>query len=345
MVNAHGLSRSIPQAIKREVRQRSKFGCVMCRCAFYQYEHIDPPFETAREHSPDNICCLCGRCHDSVTRGRISKAAVRVAYNRVQGQSNEDAGPPIGPLDYHDGRAQLAIGGLVYASAVRTMLRYHGEDLITVRPGIDGEQGSISAVFTDDEGDIILRLVENEWVGDLENWDIEVTGARIVVRKKLGEIALAIRLEPPGRVVVERLDMRFWDGHLLASEYTYAAGRHIQADAWVWVWINIAIHHADPGCVAIEYADPQVLQQRATAHRHQGSSMASADGRFLSSGVSGVAFIPAGICVASMCMRGFNVYQMVYGFRSIGELRECVFHRSAELPQFLSSGVLNLGVP
>ena len=40
--NRHGLSRHIPASVTREVRQRSKFGCVMCRIGFYEYEHINP---------------------------------------------------------------------------------------------------------------------------------------------------------------------------------------------------------------------------------------------------------------------------------------------------------------
>ncbi len=79
-VNKHGLSRYIPQHIKRELRQRSRFGCVICRRGFYQYEHIDPPFEDAKTHVPDRMCCLCGSCHDAVTRGQLSKALLLQKY-------------------------------------------------------------------------------------------------------------------------------------------------------------------------------------------------------------------------------------------------------------------------
>jgi len=33
--NRHGLHRRIPAAVEREVRQRCKFGCVICRAGFY----------------------------------------------------------------------------------------------------------------------------------------------------------------------------------------------------------------------------------------------------------------------------------------------------------------------
>lgn len=106
-VNKYGLSRYIPAEVRREVRQRSKFGCVLCRCGFYQYEHIDPTFEDATEHDPDYICCLCGACHDLITRGHFSKEAIKLAYRKVQDSALEKVSPPIGPLDFHDGNAEL----------------------------------------------------------------------------------------------------------------------------------------------------------------------------------------------------------------------------------------------
>lgn len=42
MVNQHGLQRGIPDPIKREIRQRSKFDCVVCRSGLFNYEHIEP---------------------------------------------------------------------------------------------------------------------------------------------------------------------------------------------------------------------------------------------------------------------------------------------------------------
>lgn len=72
-------------------------------------------------------------------------------------------------------------------------------------------------MFTDEKGNAVLELDENEWVGSLEAWDIEVEGQRITVRQQLGVIALQLRLEPPSGIVVERLDMRIGEHHVLVS--------------------------------------------------------------------------------------------------------------------------------
>jgi len=40
--NKFGLSRTIPEAIKSQIRRDDGYGCVVCGNALYQYEHIDP---------------------------------------------------------------------------------------------------------------------------------------------------------------------------------------------------------------------------------------------------------------------------------------------------------------
>ncbi|MEI6847979.1 MAG: hypothetical protein WCK32_08115 [Chlorobiaceae bacterium] len=174
--NLHGLSRSIPEQVKREVRQRSKFGCVVCRYGFYEYEHIAPSFETATTHDPANICCLCSSCHSAVTRGQRSKSSVAAAYAAIQAKTSEDASNPFGPLDFYGGWAELRIGGLHYNPLIQTVLRVHGEDIIKIIPSDAKRQGSISAIFFDEASNPVLALDKNEWEGSTENWDINVVG-------------------------------------------------------------------------------------------------------------------------------------------------------------------------
>jgi hypothetical protein len=133
-VNRQGLGRDIPAHVRREVRRRSKFGCVICRDGFCIYEHLDD-FVGVEVHDPSRICLLCESCHGRITRKQWSKDRARLAYEHVQAQSREEAGEPRGPLDFHAGQAELAIGDLLYAPAVASVLRYFGEDLIRLTPG------------------------------------------------------------------------------------------------------------------------------------------------------------------------------------------------------------------
>ncbi len=67
--NKYGLKRSIPAEVKREVRKRCGFGCVICGNGIDDYEHVDPPFKDAKEHDPNGIALLCPNCHAKKTRG------------------------------------------------------------------------------------------------------------------------------------------------------------------------------------------------------------------------------------------------------------------------------------
>lgn len=77
--NKFGLTRNIPESVKRKIRQYCGFGCVVCGISIGHYEHIDPSFKDAVEHDPQKIAYLCGACHDKVSRGFWSKEKIKKA--------------------------------------------------------------------------------------------------------------------------------------------------------------------------------------------------------------------------------------------------------------------------
>lgn len=321
--NRYGLSRHIPASVAREVRQKSRFRCVLCRAGFYEYEHIDPAFEEARVHDPDHICCLCSSCHGAVTRGQRSKASVAAAYKAIQAKTIEEVGRPIGPLDFYGGNAELSIRGLRYSPLVKTVLRYHGVDIIKVVPGDRFKPGTISATFTDEAGVPILELIENGWEGSTANWDIEIVGPRITVRSQSGTTPLRLRLDPPGIIVIERLDMRIRGGHLLVSESAYAAGRYLNNGSIIWVHAQLGITQTAETAAAIEFALPEELLARDKATAAQGQSLRSSDGMIVTSSGAGCMLIPAGIAIASLC-GGFQLYGYACGTRPLDGVRRMV---------------------
>jgi hypothetical protein len=133
--NRHGLSRYIPADIALDVRRRSKFGCVICRCAIYQYEHIEPEFADARQHRAENICLLCGGCHDRVTRGRLSKETVRGKYEEVQ--RSDAIRRPFENLDLSTNSPSVVIGSATFEPS-KCLFRINGENILAITPPQDG---------------------------------------------------------------------------------------------------------------------------------------------------------------------------------------------------------------
>lgn len=334
--NKHDLSRNIPAKVKRKVREQSKYGCVICRSGFYQYEHI-APFEDVKAHDPEHICCLCGRCHDAVTRGHLSKEAVVAAYSRIRGGGNE-VEPPTGPLDFHAGFAAIRIGGLEYPPTLRTLVRYHGTDVVTVMPGSHGSPGRISAIFTDDDGHPILELRENEWVGQTQGWDIEVIGKRLTVRKSSGETALVLRMDFPGTLVLERLDMRIGDAHLIVGEQAYAVGRYVVDGTIFWVHANLAIPRTGPNAVAIEFTEEAILTTRLAALEGKGQYLQTDDGNIMMGSPHGCVFKRLGISIAYQC--ALQLYKMAAGTRPIRGVRDVVWNHPQHICEYLGVGTI-----
>jgi len=230
--NRFGLSRHIPANVALEVRRRSKFGCVVCRCAIYQYEHIDPEFSDATEHNPDHICLLCGGCHDRVTRGRLSKERVRRDYLNVQ--QSVAVRRPFEEFDLTSGLFTVSIGASVFTHSQK-LLCINDECILAITAPIDGASfPTLNGVFYDRFGRESFRIADNVWEGQPSCWDLEVIGQRITVKTDGGKVALQIDITPPDKIHIRALDMYKDNCHLIASDEELCIGQvHDQAHTYI----------------------------------------------------------------------------------------------------------------
>src|SRR5689334_10952129 len=61
----------ISASMKRAVRQRCGFGCVICGIPVYDYDHIED-HSKVKEHSESNLTLLCPIHHRTKTTGKVS---------------------------------------------------------------------------------------------------------------------------------------------------------------------------------------------------------------------------------------------------------------------------------
>jgi len=215
-LSIHGLSRAIPEDIKRQIRQESGFGCVCCGLAIATYEHIEPTFRDAQEHDPSKMAYLCGSCHDRVTRGIWSKQKVMVVRSEPwciknhRGHDSFDISAPnpviwVGPNEIVNINKILSIDDHVI--------------LAIDPPEQAGAPYAISGEFFDDSGNLLFKIEKNEWVGSIESWDVETVGRTITIRKGPGNIALRITALPPDGIMIERADMFCRHARFTVNEY------------------------------------------------------------------------------------------------------------------------------
>jgi hypothetical protein len=203
--NKFGLSRYINEATSLEIRRRSKFGCVLCRLAICEYEHIDPEFSEAKEHNPENICLLCGTCHSKVTRNRISKETVKRAYKEIQ--NNNQADRPNDELDLTSPSLTVVMGTCVFESA-KSLIEINGETLLKIDPPTETSKfPTISGTFYDEEGIESARIVKNVWETPISVWDANVVGPVVTIMKASRSVSLEFEIHPPSQINIRRLKL------------------------------------------------------------------------------------------------------------------------------------------
>jgi len=204
--NRHGLSRTISADVKREVRQRCGFGCVICGLGFYDYEHFAPDFKDATEHNPAGITLLCMQCNQKRARRVLSAKTVALANANPRclqdGFAKENWGFGSEPIT-------VRFAGVEFVETPH-LIEVNGTAMMSVLPPEEGSSiYRVSALFANVAGRTTLEIVENEWYAKRHNWDVECAGNRITIRNAHRDVALVLKSEPPGLITIEKLNMYF----------------------------------------------------------------------------------------------------------------------------------------
>jgi hypothetical protein len=211
--NQFGLSRAIPEGVKRQVRQHCGYGCVICGTAIVEYEHIRPEFAKARSHTVDGIALLCPTCHSKKTRGFLSSRRVLEA---MENPAAMKTGFAFSELEAHHSHPYVTLGGMTLKNCA-TPIQVKGVPLIKIDAAeIVRGPYQLTASFFDEKGLPSLFIRHNEWQVGVDVWDVEASGGRITVRTGPGEIALQLLLDPGEGVLVERLKM-YCGGYLFEA--------------------------------------------------------------------------------------------------------------------------------
>lgn len=222
MHNQYGLTRDIPSDVKRSVRQRCGFGCVICAGAIVDYEHFSPEFSKATQHDPEGITLLCPGCHAKKTRNMLSQRRVREANQDPAAKKVRYA---FSDVEASEGRPFIKLAGMTLRNC-NVPLQVRGCPLFQVeKPEQLNGPYRLTASFFNRQGHPSLFIRQNEWKIFSDSWDVEVVGASVTVRERPGEIALKLRFVPGEGLVVERLTM-YCGGFYIAGN---ADELHVQA--------------------------------------------------------------------------------------------------------------------
>lgn len=201
--NRHGLTRSIPVEIKREVRQRCRFGCVMCGRSLTEYHHFDPPFRDATSHCPNGIVLLCRNCHDKFDKlpiDHMRRASANPKCAQV-GYAFEDdflcPNPRCVP--------QVSLAHIVATSG--QIIRHNGEVLLGLTSSGNDFPLGLTARIEDQSGTLLFSIEDNELKYGVDRWDVRTCKASLVITAHDGAVAVEMNRSQPDKVSISRLRM------------------------------------------------------------------------------------------------------------------------------------------
>lgn len=204
----------IPQAIKREVRQRCCFGCVHCGNPIIEYHHIIP-WNQVQTHEEDNLTILCSNCHKKVTNGLISCAQV-IEWNNNPYNRNKIYSPTemlgyrifdrqdINKLQIDIANSQFKIRpiNVNLSHYIMIPIMIDGTPLIAFTI-INGRLSLYLELF-DEENNVAVKIVNNEVITRLDFWDITFIGNTLKVNRKNRDIFIEIDFNVPYSIHVKK---------------------------------------------------------------------------------------------------------------------------------------------
>jgi hypothetical protein len=161
------VSRNVPAAVARQLRQEAGFGCCACGSPILQYHHI---IEWADDHHfrAEDMMVLCPLHHDQATKGAMPEAEQR---RLKAGPVNIRAGRAKGLLAVRQDYCAASFGPVIVLGE-GTFLEIDGENILGFHMGEGNLEVSLRLFSPGDE--LLLEIDRNEWIsGDPLPWDIE----------------------------------------------------------------------------------------------------------------------------------------------------------------------------
>lgn len=195
----------IPPEIKREVRQRCGFGCVICGLPIYEYEHM-LEWAVVQRHVADEITLLCRQHHGEKTNGLLPKENVLAAnlnpFNKRVGVTKNYL------LHYSGDSVKVNIGDNVFSydgmpdQFAFAPLVIDGSPVIMFKR--DQDNLFLSFAAYDESNKVVLEILDNEIVYDAGQWDAEWVGQSLTIREAHKKILVKLTFNPPGEISVAK---------------------------------------------------------------------------------------------------------------------------------------------
>ncbi|MCR2811540.1 HNH endonuclease [Microbacterium sp. zg.Y1084] len=197
--------RNIPAPIKRQVRQRCGFGCVICGDYPYQYHHMIP-YAVDPAHKEENLTLLCDKHHKKVTNRLLTDATVSAhnadPYNQHRDVTNPD------PLDFSGAVATISMGSCEFIAERRDFVAFSVDAQPIIGFHYVDDRYMLCADLRDEQNVPLITIVDNELTHTTKAFDVERIANRLILRDRPRRVSIELEFDAPSRVTVTR--GQFW---------------------------------------------------------------------------------------------------------------------------------------
>lgn len=212
-------NRNIPLPVKRKVRQRCGFGCVICGSPIYQYHHIKD-WSEGGEDKADNITLLCPNHHAKATKNLIPKGEIlqsnKNPKNILRGKSNPEL------LYYEGDKCKVNLGGNHFItkrnSGLTEMIPLLIDGVPLIKFVLKENNLFLNMRVFNKFNNLVLRIDENELFYSINPWDIEYQGTTLTVREKKGKFLIQMEFNPPDEITISKGKFLFNGVEILIEE-------------------------------------------------------------------------------------------------------------------------------
>jgi hypothetical protein len=195
----------IPEPLKRQVRQRCGFGCVICGVPVYHYDHLEE-YSRVRLHELENLVLLCPNHHQDKTSGRLPRALLAKAAFNPRNLSH----PRTSAYRFFMGgeETNFWVGGNLFSFRFGDIGTNVFKAIVisgTTVMGMRYEDGNLlfDLLLSDRTGTEILRVEQGELMVSTGVWDYRIEGATLEIRSGTAQIEAAFSFLDDG-IRVER---------------------------------------------------------------------------------------------------------------------------------------------
>ena len=229
----------IGEGIKREVRQRCRFGCVICGCPVYHYDHI-VEFSEVGVHQVDNLALLCAAHHDLKTRGHLPADRVQEAVDEVlRGRRPVNRGSEL----FFGHEVTLVFGSNSFKFTVEpdrpVLPALVVEDTTLIGIRLEEQRPLLTLTTFDEDNRRVLSVRDSELRHTDHVWDVSYVGTKLTFRRGSGDILLELDFKAPNAIEFTR-----------GTLYACGIGLAIQPDRLIVLNTQVAfinVHGTDKG--------------------------------------------------------------------------------------------------